>query len=76
MLFQEIGFSAVTLTDPSYYTVPEAKELQLDSSGDCWVENFVVGHKIHGRARFPGKNNVARLDVDRTGKKLSPRQEN
>ncbi len=64
---QALGFSAVTLTHPNYYTEPATKDLQIDSKGDCWVDNFVVGHGTYGRAQFPGKTNVAGLDLDAIG---------
>ncbi len=67
-MFQAIGFSVIKLTNPSYYTKPATKDLQLDKKGDCWVENFVVGHRTYGRAEFPGKTNVAGLDLDAIGR--------
>ena len=57
----------VSLTNPNYYTEPAVKDLQLDAKGDCWVEDFVVGHSTYGCAQFPGKTNVARLDLDAIG---------
>ncbi len=64
---QGIGFSVVTLTNPNYYTEPAVSELHLDQNKECWVEDFVVGHKIYGSASFPGKTNVAGLDLDAIG---------
>ena len=63
-----MGISAVTLINPYYYTVPAVKDLHFDSGGHCWVEDFVIGHRTFGSARFPGITNVAGLDLDAIGK--------
>ena len=64
---QEIGLSAVVLINPNYYTVPTVRDLQLDENRECWVDDFVVGHQAYGNAHFPGKTNVAGLDLDAIG---------
>ena len=66
-LIQEIGLCPVTLKNPNYYTEPRAKDLHLDENGNCWVDDFVVGHRTHGSAHFPGRTNVTGLDLDSVG---------
>ncbi len=57
----------MVLINPNYYTMPAIRDLQLDENGDCWVDDFVVGHRAYGTAHFPGKTNVAGLDLDAIG---------
>ncbi len=60
--------ATVKLTDPDYYTEPPVSELKLDQRGDCWIEEFTIGHHIYGKASFHGKTNVAKLDLDSVGR--------
>ena len=57
----------VKLTDCNYYTVPSADELQLDLRGECWVQDFIVGHRIFGSAKFTGWTNIAGLNLSSIG---------
>lgn len=72
VIFQDIGLSepfdeVVKISDPNYYTVPPVNELQLDLKGQCWIQDFIVGHKMYGNARFIGRTNVAGLNLKSIG---------
>ncbi len=70
-IFQKLGLHkpcVVRLKDDNYYTKPSVEALQLDANGDCWVDDFAVGHHKYGEAIFPGRTNVAKLKLDAIGK--------
>lgn len=52
-----------------YYTVPPVQELnqQMDSNGDMFVNDFVVGREGYGKVKFYGRTNVAGLNLDEIG---------
>ena len=53
-----------------YYTIPSLEKLagRLDANGDCIVDNLSIGRTGFGSVFFPGKTNVANLDIDDVGK--------
>lgn len=59
----------VILKRPGYYTIPPLNELKsyLDGSGDCFIEDFTIGRESYGNVVFPGKINVAGLNLDEIG---------
>ncbi|XP_027054850.1 nuclear pore complex protein Nup98-Nup96-like isoform X1 [Pocillopora damicornis] len=56
----------VVLKRLEYYTVPPVQELnqQMDSNGDIFVNDFVVGREGYGKVKFYGRTNVAGLNLD------------
>ncbi|XP_048584697.1 nuclear pore complex protein Nup98-Nup96 isoform X1 [Nematostella vectensis] len=56
----------IILTRPEYYTVPSIEQLNdmVDANGEVWVDDFVVGREGYGEVKFPGKTNVADLNLD------------
>ena len=40
----------------------------MDSNGDVFVDDFVVGREGYGEAKFLGRTNVAGLNLDEIGK--------
>lgn len=52
-----------------YYTVPPVQELnqQMDSNGDIFVNDFVVGREGYGKVKFYGRTNVVGLNLDEIG---------
>ncbi|OQR66168.1 nuclear pore complex protein Nup98-Nup96-like, partial [Tropilaelaps mercedesae] len=56
----------ITLRRPGYYTKPPLSTLKLDSNGQCWVNDFTVGRTGYGSVMFPGRIDVAGLDIDST----------
>ncbi len=57
------------LTRLDYHTIPPLRVLQRNSNGECWVEDFTISHDMYGMLYFPGKTNVANLDLDSIGGK-------
>ena len=55
------------LTRPDYYTKPALLSLTPDESGDCWVTGFTVYRRNYGSIHWPGRLNLARLDLDVIG---------
>ena len=53
-----------------YYTIPPLAELnqKIDSNGDVFVDDFVVGRQGYGQVKFYGRTNVAGLNLDEIGK--------
>lgn len=53
-----------------YYTIPSLSELNqmVDSNGDVFVDDFVVGREGYGQVKFYGRTNVAGLNLDEIGK--------
>ncbi len=77
IIFQENGIltpnkAGVVLTDPQYYINLDVDEIEraVDGNGDCWVEDFSIGHRTYGSAFFPGQTNIANLHLDKIGKTL------
>ncbi len=62
--------AVLELTDPNYYTEPPVSEMKFDPCGECWIEDFVIGHRMYGKASFLGRTNVARLDLDSIGREM------
>lgn len=62
----------VILKRPNYYTIPPLNELKsyLDGNGDCFVEDFTIGREGYGNVVFPGKINVAGLNLDEIGMQI------
>lgn len=58
--------AGIVLHRHGYYTIPSLDELadMVDSNGDCIVDDFVVGREGYGNVMFPGKTNVANLNLD------------
>ena len=56
-----------------YYTIPPLNELNqmVDSNGDVFVDDFIVGRTGYGCVKFHGKTNVAGLNLDEIGTNLS-----
>jgi hypothetical protein len=52
--------SGVKLTKPGYSCIPDLATLDYD----CEVNDFTVRHVEYGEVTFPGKTNVAGLDLD------------
>ena len=52
-----------------YYTIPPLHELNqsIDSNGDVFVDDFVVGREGYGQVKFYGRTNVAGLNLDEIG---------
>ena len=74
IIFQENGIlppnrAGVVLADPQYYVNLSADEIErsVDDDGNCWVEDFSIGHRIYGSAYFPGQTNIANLSLDKIG---------
>lgn len=42
----------------------------IDSNGDVFVDDFIVGRTGYGCVKFYGKTNVAGLNLDEIGKNL------
>lgn len=40
----------------------------VDSNGEVWVNDFVVGREGYGQAKFLGRIDVADLNLDEIGK--------
>lgn len=40
---------------------------QMDSNGDIFVNDFVVGREGYGKVKFYGRTNVAGLNLDEIG---------
>ena len=59
----------IILKRPGYYTIPPLNELKsyVDENGDCFIEDFTVGREGYGNVVFPGKINVAGLNLDKIG---------
>lgn len=53
-----------------YYTIPSLSELNqmVDSNGEVFVDDFVVGREGYGHVKFYGRTNVAGLNLDEIGK--------
>ena len=43
---------------------------RIDSNGDVFVDDFVVGRKGYGQVKFYGRTNVAGLNLDEIGEDL------
>ncbi|XP_078371007.1 nuclear pore complex protein Nup98-Nup96-like isoform X3 [Oculina patagonica] len=56
----------VILRRSEYYTIPPLTELnqKIDSNGDVFVDDFVVGREGYGKVKFYGRTNVAGLNLD------------
>ncbi|XP_022797911.1 nuclear pore complex protein Nup98-Nup96-like [Stylophora pistillata] len=56
----------VVLDRSEYYAIPPVQELnqQMDSNGDIFVDDFVVGREGYGKVKFYGRTNVAGLNLD------------
>ena len=54
---------------PEYYTIPAIEELNemIDSNGEVWVNDFIVGRQGYGQVKFLGKTDVADLNLDEIG---------
>ena len=39
----------------------------MDSNGDIFVDDFVVGREGYGKVKFYGRTNVAGLNLDEIG---------
>ncbi|KAJ7388100.1 Nuclear pore complex protein Nup98-Nup96 [Desmophyllum pertusum] len=57
---------SVILRRSEYYTIPPLHELNqsIDSNGDVFVDDFVVGREGYGQVKFYGRTNVAGLNLD------------
>lgn len=57
---------AIVLKRSEYYTIPPLNELnqKVDSNGDVFIEDFVVGRTGYGCVKFYGRTNVAGLNLD------------
>ena len=53
-----------------YYTDPPLNELNqmINSNGEVFVDDFVVGREGYGHVKFYGRTNVAGLNLDEIGK--------
>ena len=40
---------------------------KIDSNGDVFVDDFVVGREGYGKVKFYGRTNVAGLNLDEIG---------
>lgn len=58
--------AGIVLTRPGYFTIPSMEELatMVDPDGHCIVENFAVAREDYGNVCFPGRMDVARLNLD------------
>ncbi|ELU16922.1 hypothetical protein CAPTEDRAFT_222010 [Capitella teleta] len=58
--------AGIVLRRHGYFTMPSLEELaeMVDDEGACLVENFVVGREGYGNVLFPGKTDVANLNLD------------
>lgn len=58
--------TGIVLKRPGYYTIPPLNQLGslTDENGNCYVEEFVVGREGYGSVTFPGKINIAGLNLD------------
>ncbi|XP_067040500.1 nuclear pore complex protein Nup98-Nup96-like isoform X1 [Acropora muricata] len=56
----------IVLKRSEYYTIPPLNELNqmVDSNGDVFVDDFIVGRTGYGCVKFHGKTNVAGLNLD------------
>ncbi|XP_054715876.1 nuclear pore complex protein Nup98-Nup96-like [Uloborus diversus] len=54
----------IILTKEGYFTVPPQSELEMDADGNCFVTDFTVGRIGYGKVIFPGRTNVAGLNID------------
>ena len=45
----------------------EMSDMIDEDTGDCFVENFVIGREGYGNVLFPGTTNVAGLNLDDIG---------
>lgn len=61
--------AGIVLRRHGYFTMPSLEELaeMVDDEGACLVENFVVGREGYGNVLFPGKTDVANLNLDEIG---------
>lgn len=61
----------VTLSKTGYYSIPSIATLNkmaVSKDWNClWVKDFEIGHKVHGKAVFPGYTNVYGLNFDKIG---------
>lgn len=58
--------AGIVLTRPGYFTVPSMDELasMVGPDGHCIVDNFCVAREGYGNVYFPGRMDVARLNLD------------
>lgn len=58
--------AGIVLTRPGYFTVPSMDELasMVGPDGHCIVENFCVAREGYGNVYFPGRTDVAGLNLD------------
>lgn len=57
--------AGIKLSRPGYQTVPPMSEIPgLDGNGECWVKEFSITRRNYGRIFWPGRINIAGLDLD------------
>uniref|UniRef100_A0A1E1XGD9 Nuclear pore complex protein Nup98-Nup96 n=1 Tax=Amblyomma aureolatum TaxID=187763 RepID=A0A1E1XGD9_9ACAR len=58
--------AGIVLTRPEYFTIPSMDELasMVGPDGHCIVENFAVAREGYGNVCFPGRIDVAGLNLD------------
>ncbi|CAL1263408.1 unnamed protein product [Larinioides sclopetarius] len=58
--------TGITLTDPSYYTIPSLDSMisMVTSDKKCLVRDFTVGRHGYGKVTFPGVTDVYGLNLD------------
>ena len=56
--------AGIKLIRPDYYTKPALNSLTPDDNGDCWVNGLTIFRRNYGSIHWPGRVNVARLDLD------------
>ena len=56
--------AGIVLRRPDYHTKPALDTLVPDSNGQCWVEKFTIVRRNYGQIYWPGKVNVANLNLD------------
>ncbi len=62
----------VVLTKTDYSINIDVKDIEdaVKSDGSCWIENFTIKHHMYGKVMFRGRTNIAKLDLDKIGKKF------
>ena len=58
--------AGIKLSRPDYESKPPLSELgELDEGGQCWVKGFTIVRKNYGQIFWPGRIDLANLNLDR-----------
>lgn len=58
--------AGIKLSRPDYETKPKLVDIPgLDENGQCWVKGFTIMRKNYGQIHWPGRADIANLNLDR-----------